>query len=77
MPPASADETELEMVRRHVREGEEHLAKQRALIARLKTSHRPTEDAEALLDTFEDLQRQHKAHLVLIESKDARAPGGA
>ena len=56
--------------------GEEHLAKQRALIARLKTSHRPTEDAEALLDTFEDLQRQHKAHLVLIESKDATAPGG-
>ena len=77
MSPATTEETELAMVQRHVREGEGHLANQLALIARLKTSHRPTEDAEALLDTFEDLQRQHKAHLVLIESKDATAPGGA
>ncbi|MBB2960949.1 hypothetical protein [Methylobacterium sp. R2-1] len=63
----SVDETDLEMVHRHVREGEEHLAKQRALIARLKLSELPTEEAEALLHTFEDLQGQHKAHLARIE----------
>ena len=54
-PAMGAEETELEMVRRHVREGGEHLANQRALIARLRTSHLPTDEAEALLDTFEDL----------------------
>ena len=61
------EETELEMVQRHVREGEKHLANQRALIARLQASHRPFEDAEALLHTFEEMQRQHKAHLARIE----------
>lgn len=64
-----AEETELEMVRRHVREGERHLAGQRALIARLRASDLPTEEAEALLDTFEDLQRQHEAHLARVEGK--------
>lgn len=69
MFPASTDETELEMVQRHVREGEGHLANQRALIARLKTSHLPTEVAEALLANFEDLQQQHEVHLVRVEAK--------
>ena len=55
------------MVRRHVREGERHLAGQRALIARLKASDLPTEQAEALLGTFEDLQRQHEAHLAKVD----------
>jgi hypothetical protein len=62
-----ATETDLEMVQRHVREGEAHLANQRALIARLKVLELPTEEAEALLDTFEDMQRQHKAHLSRIQ----------
>lgn len=63
----STDETELEMVQRHVREGEGHLAGQRACIARLKASDLPTKQAEALLCTFQDLQRQHVAHLAHIE----------
>ena len=62
-----ADETELEMVRRHIREGERHLTGQRALIARLKDSNLPTKEAEALLGSFEDLQRQHEAHLARVE----------
>lgn len=62
-------ETELEMVRRHVREGEQHLVNQRALIARLWASHLPTEAAEALLDTFKDMQRQHEDHLARLEGK--------
>ncbi len=64
-----AEETDLEMVRRHVRQGEGHLASQRAIIARLKASHLPTDEAEALLDTFEDVQRLHKAHLTRLEGK--------
>ena len=59
-------ETDLEMVQRHVREGEVHLANQRALIARLNASKLPTGEAEALLVTFEDMQGQHKAHLARL-----------
>jgi hypothetical protein len=64
-----AEETELEMVQRHVRQGEGHLASQKAVIEHLKASHLPTEEAEALLATFEDLQRQHEAHFARIEGK--------
>jgi hypothetical protein len=66
MAPA---ETELEMVTRHIREGAEHVAKQRALIAELRANGHPTGEAEALLATFEDLQRQHEAHLARIEGR--------
>ena len=69
-----AEESELEMVRRHVREGEKHLAGQRALIARLKASDLPTEGADALLDTFEVSQRQHEAHLKRVESTRDEIP---
>jgi hypothetical protein len=65
----SADESELAMVQRHVREGEGHLASQRALVARLQAAGLPTGDALALLETFEDMQRQHIAHLTRIEGK--------
>jgi hypothetical protein len=43
LPFMGAEETDLEMVQRHVREGERHLANQRALIARLKKYPVPTE----------------------------------
>lgn len=64
-----AGETELEMVRRHVEEGAEHIAKQRALIARLRQRGLPTQEAESLLVTFEDLQRQHEDHLARTVAK--------
>jgi len=67
----SAGETKLEMLRRHVRQGAEHVANQRALIARLKDHALPTEQAEGLLANFEDLQRQHKAHLAEAEAEEA------
>ena len=63
-----AEETELEMVQRHVREGEKHLVNQRALIDRLRASELPTGEAEALLDTFEDMQGQHIAHLMRLQA---------
>lgn len=62
-----AAESELAMVRRHVREGEMHVAKQRALVDHLRAEGLPVEEAEALLATFEDLQRQHEAHLARVE----------
>lgn len=62
-----AEETELAMVRRHVREGGMHVARQRALVDRLKGDGLPVEEAEALLATFEELQRQHEAHLARAE----------
>lgn len=43
--------TELEMVRRHVREGAKHVSNQRALIDRMTMNGLPTGDAEALLAT--------------------------
>ncbi|MRI56777.1 hypothetical protein D8770_22855 [Methylobacterium sp. DB1607] len=63
-------ETELQMVTRHVRQGAGHVAKQRALIARLRADGLPVEEAEALLVTFEDMQRQHEEHLARIEAKE-------
>lgn len=63
MFPAPMKEIELEMVRRHVRKGEGHLVNQRSVIKHLKASNLSTEEAEALLATFVNLQRQHEAHL--------------
>lgn len=56
-------ETELDMVRRNVKDGARHIVKQRAIIDRLQLCNLPTEDAEALLILFEDIQRQHQEHL--------------
>ncbi|TNC06533.1 hypothetical protein FF100_34360 [Methylobacterium terricola] len=59
-------ETELDMVLRHVEDGARQIAKQRALIARLQQSGLKTEQAEALLIVFEDIQRQHQEHLARL-----------
>jgi hypothetical protein len=77
MSPASTNETELEMVRRHVREGAEHVAHQRALVARLTADGLPSEEAAALLANFEDLQEQHEAHLARVEAKGAKPSSDA
>lgn len=59
-------ETEIDMVRRHVKDGARHIVKQRAIIDRLQLWNLPTEDAEALLILFEDIQRQHQEHLARL-----------
>jgi hypothetical protein len=76
MDTASAPETELEMVRRHILQGADHVARQRARVDRLRTGGLPLEAAEALLAVFEDLQHQHEAHLARIE-QGAKVPRGA
>lgn len=65
----SAAETELEMVRRHIKEGAGHLTKQRALIVRLRDAGFATAEAEALLVTLERSQRQHEDHFARFMSK--------
>ncbi len=64
-----AEETELAMVRQHVREGGMNVARQKALVDRLRAKNLPVAEAEALLATFEDLQRQHEAHLARAEAE--------
>ena len=67
MLPAMEGETELEMVRRHVREGLGHLKRQGELIIRLQERGAPTAMAVALLEQFRDYQRQHEAHLARLQ----------
>ena len=66
-------ESELEMVRRHVREGERLLTHQRAIVARLQDGGHSTEVAEQLLANIEDSQRMHRNHLArLLEAGGPR-----
>ena len=64
-------ETELEMVRRHVREGEGQVQRQSELLARLQERGAPTDLAVILLEQFEDIQRLHKEHLTRLEAGPA------
>jgi Spy/CpxP family protein refolding chaperone len=49
----------LEKARRHVAEGELHLAHQRELVAKLGRDGHDTKDARQLLEQFEELQQLH------------------
>jgi hypothetical protein len=61
-------ETEIEMVRRHVREGASTITRQQRLIARLLANGFPTDVALQMLRQFEQSQRQHQEHLDRLES---------
>lgn len=61
-------ETELEMVERHIRAGERHVAHQQELIAWLSERGHPTEEAEKLLSNLRDLQRLHREHFDRLRS---------
>ena len=56
-------ETELDMVRRHVRRGLILVARQHEIIAKLREANHPTRVAEAVLLTIQSLQAEHEAHL--------------
>jgi hypothetical protein len=61
-------ETELQMVQRHVREGEAHVRRQREIVTEM--SGRGAEEAIAidLLQQFLDVLRMHREHLARIQS---------
>jgi len=60
-------ETDLEMVRRHVRQGALQVTRQFRRVAELRADGQPTEVAEQLLATFEESQQLHEAHLARLE----------
>jgi hypothetical protein len=63
-------EKELQMVRRHVREGEARVRRQREIVMKMWEMGAPTNIAVTLLEAFQDTLRQHKAHLVRLEARD-------
>jgi hypothetical protein len=58
-----AIETELEMVQRHIRQGEKHVLRQHEIIAELTLRNQPTWLAEGLLLDFQATLRAHQDHL--------------
>ena len=56
-------ETELEMVQRHVRQGERHVSRQLEIIADMQLRKQSTSSAENLLFNFDRSLRAHKVHL--------------
>jgi hypothetical protein len=59
----------LQMARRHVELGAEHIARQKAIIARLECKDRDTGLARQLLDILEETQRMHVADRQRLEKQ--------
>lgn len=59
-------ETELDMVRRHVRQGERHVREQHVRIARLKELGNATIVAEDLLEEMLMVLDEHRLHLARL-----------
>jgi hypothetical protein len=70
MAYSSAD---LEMVNRHIAQGERHVVQQEELITRLRAQGIPTDEAEQFLAEFQLLLRQHRDHRSTIV-KDIDGP---
>ena len=62
------EETELEMVKRHVRQGEEHVSHQLEIIADMTRRCQHTDLAESLLFNLEVSLRAHRDHLEELTS---------
>jgi hypothetical protein len=56
-------ETELQMVQRHVAQGERHLVQQEGLFTRLRLGGLPTDVAQELLTSFRTTLASHREHL--------------
>ncbi|MGN6468130.1 MAG: hypothetical protein ACTHLC_00940 [Rhizobiaceae bacterium] len=63
-----AIETKLEMARRHVREAERHVDRQRRIVSELRERGQLSEIAVELLAEFEQTLSDHRASLARIES---------
>ncbi len=53
---------DLELVDRHIAQGERHIIAQEALISRLQSRGLPTDKAELLLRRFQETLREHHEH---------------
>ena len=65
------NETEYEMVQRHVHEGQAHVKQQRKLIAHMQEKGEPIEMAKTILLQFEESQKQHELHFERLKRKRA------
>lgn len=74
---ARSGETEIEMVQRHVREGEAHIVRQREIVASLPPDSDLVVTAHQLLTLFEETQESHRNHLarLLREEHKGREAG--
>jgi hypothetical protein len=62
---------------RHMADGEQHILRQRSIVAQLERDGRDTSLSRSLLQCFEDLQRLHIAdfHRLLEELADSATTG--
>ena len=67
---STATEPAIEMASRHVRKGEELIERQIELIAKLRRSNHPTEEAERILKEFRSIQALHIAELETLTISD-------
>jgi hypothetical protein len=65
-------ESELEQARRHVAEGRRLIAAQEDLIKSLKAQGKPTDNAEATLETFKRCQAMFEGHLKAISQSQTQ-----
>ena len=70
-------EAELAMVRRHVAQGQRHVARQRQVLEDLRAGGHQIELAEILLRQFEDIQVLHLAHLDRLLTKGPSKGGNS
>ena len=66
---ARMEESEIEMVERHVREGEEHVASQREIVASLLPESGLADAARDILALFEETLERHRSHLARLLQK--------
>ena len=57
------DESEMQMVLRHIRQGRQSLRRQRAVVESLIAKGLPFAEAKRSLRLFEDMQQEHIDHL--------------
>ncbi len=60
------NETEMETVERHIREAEDHVARQREIVDRLPPTGEVAEMARSLLAQYEEALSLHRAHLARL-----------
>ena len=66
---------DLELVDGHIAQGERHIIRQEQLISRLRERSLPTEEAEKLLNQFQDSLREHRAHRDIMWESLCSGPG--
>ena len=63
---------DVDMADRHIAEGEQHIARQEALLSRLRMQSLPTEEAEKLLAILNSTMVGHRTHrAAIIEALEA------